>query len=228
MRSLHAYLIKPLALTAALTMAFVALHNGWLGSLTEKELLHQLFLYHWSVAWPAFVAMGVVYTACGGPRQVLAFSSGFLLGGWQGALISTAITGLGALVTMVVARHLAGDWLRQRYPQRIEVLKALLAEDAWLWACILRLMPVGSNLATNIAAGLSGLSLWPILMGSLLGYLPQMLLFSYAGSGLALNNSMHLWASVGMLVGSSALGLYLYLNGFRQRLNRLRNDTRTP
>lgn len=218
------FFAKPLLLTGALTLAFVALHQGWLGAFTEKELLHELFLHHWGIAWPAFVAVGVVYTALGGPRQVLAFSSGYVLGGWEGALVSTLITGLGALLTMAVARHAAGDWLRHRYPQRIGALHQLMAEDTWKWVCILRLLPVGSNLATNIVAGLSGLDFRPILLGSLLGYLPQMLLFSYAGSGLALHNSTHLWISLATLAASTALGVYLYLNGFKQRLERLRGE----
>src|SRR5690606_14290823 len=95
-----AFFAKPLLLTGALTLGFVALHQGWLGAFTEEELLHELFLHHWGIAWPAFVAVGTVYTALGGPRQVLAFSSGYLLGGWQGALLSTLITGLGAWLTM--------------------------------------------------------------------------------------------------------------------------------
>lgn len=222
-----AFFAKPLLLTGALTLGFVALHQGWLGAFTEEELLHELFLHHWGIAWPAFVAVGTVYTALGGPRQVLAFSSGYLLGGWQGALLSTLITGLGAWLTMVVARHAAGDWLRRQYPQRVEALRQLMAEDTWKWVCILRLLPVGSNLATNIVAGLSGLPFRPIVIGSLLGYLPQMLLFAYAGSGLALHNSVHLWISLALLAGSTALGVLLYQNGFRQRLERLRGPSAT-
>ena len=37
------FFAKPLLLTAALSLAFVALHEGWLGAFTEKELLHALF-----------------------------------------------------------------------------------------------------------------------------------------------------------------------------------------
>lgn len=222
MKTEFTFFVKPLLLTGLLTVGFVALHYGWLGAYTEKELLHELFLHHWSVAWSTFLVAGVVYTALGGPRQVLAFSSGYLLGGWQGALMSTVITGLGALATMVVARHFAGNWLRKKYPKRIDSLRRVLAEDTWMWICILRLLPIGSNLATNIAAGLSGLNLRPLVLGSLLGYLPQMLLFSYVGSGLALQSSTHLWISMVMLVGSTALGICLYRGSFKRRLEQLR------
>jgi uncharacterized membrane protein YdjX (TVP38/TMEM64 family) len=211
-------LLKPLLLTALLSLGVLTLHLGWWGPFTEEDLLRGLFLQHRTLAWPVFAACAIVFTALGGPRQVLAFSCGYLLGGWQGAVLGTLLTGLGALLTMATVRHLGMPWLRARHASRVAAVRHLLAQDTWLWICTVRLMPVGSNLATNIAAGLSGLPMASVFWGSLPGYLPQMLMFSYAGSGLALQDSSQLWISLAMLAGSSALGIYLYHNGFKQRL----------
>lgn len=216
-------LAKPLLLTGVLSLAFLSLHLGWWGPMTEEVLLQQLFQQNRAVAWPVFIVGAVVYTALGGPRQVLAFSCGFLFGGWQGALIGTLLTGVGAMLTMAVVHYLGFDWVRQKHAQKIELIKAVLAEDTWIWVCVIRLIPVGSNLVTNIAAALSDLRPVAVFFGSLLGYLPQMLLFAYAGSGIALHDSSQLWVSLVMLVLSTALGLYLYHHGFKQRLQRYRN-----
>jgi len=159
-------LVKPLGLTAVLTLAFVSLHYGWWGSVTEEDLLRQLFQQHWAIAWPAFALGSIVYTAAGGPRQLLAFSCGYLMGGFVG----------------------------------------------------IRLMPVGSNLLTNVAAALAGLSRRGVFLGSLPGYLPQSLLFSYAGRGVALQDSSKIWMSFALLVVSSVLAWYLYHHGFKQRM----------
>ena len=166
----------------------------------------------------------VLYTALGGPRQVLAFSCGFLFGGWQGALIGTLLTGIGAMVTMFAVHQLGFEWVRQKHAQKIELIRAVLAEDTWIWMCVIRLIPVGSNLLTNVAAALSGLNPLAVLFGSMLGYLPQMALFSFAGSGIALHDSSQIWMSLVMLVLSTGLGLYLYHHGFKQRLRRFRQD----
>jgi uncharacterized membrane protein YdjX (TVP38/TMEM64 family) len=222
-KTLMAFVVKPLVFTGAITLAFLALHYGWWGPVTEEDLLHRLFLHHWSVAWPVFGLVGVVYTAVGGPRQVLAFSCGYLMGGWQGALVSTLLTVAGSLLTMTVVRHFTGNWIRQRHAARVQALQQLLAQDTWLWICLLRLLPVGSNLATNILAGLAGLGLSEVALGSAIGYLPQMVMFSYAGSGLALHSSTQLWASLATLVVCTALGVYLYRSGLRERLAALRS-----
>jgi uncharacterized membrane protein YdjX (TVP38/TMEM64 family) len=221
-------LTKPLLLTAALTLAFLSLHLGWWGPITEEVLLQRLFQQHWALAWPVFIGGAVIYTALGGPRQVLAFACGFLFGGWQGGLIGTLLTGCGAMLTMFAVHQLGFEWVRQKHAQKIALIKAVLAEDTWIWVCVIRLIPVGSNLVTNIAAALSDLRPAAVFFGSLLGYLPQMLLFSYAGSGFALHDSSQLWVSLVMLVLSTGLGLYLYHHGFKQRLKKYRNFPAQP
>ncbi|MEZ5647119.1 MAG: VTT domain-containing protein [Burkholderiaceae bacterium] len=228
MRSDLGMLVKPLLLTAVLGLAFASFHYGWWGAYTEEDLLRDLFRQHWALAWPVFALGAIVYTALGGPRQILAFSCGYLMGGWWGGVVATLLTGLGALLTMNVVRHMGMDWLRQRHGQKIEVVRRVLGGDTWKWICIVRLMPVGSNLVTNVAAALAGLSRRSVLLGSLPGYLPQSLLFSYAGRGVALQDGSKIWMSLGLLVGSTALALYLYHNGFKQRLAQVLQDRRTP
>lgn len=216
--------VKPLVLTAVLTLAFVALHFGWWGEVTEEDLLRGLFQQHWGIAWPVFALGAIVYTAVGGPRQVLSFSCGYLLGGWWGGLLATLLTGLGALLTMAVVRHAGMDWVRQRHGGRIDLIRQVLAQDTWLWICVIRLMPVGSNLVTNVAAALAGLSPRAVFLGSLPGYLPQSLLFAYAGRGVALQDHSKLWISLALLVGSSVVAWYLYHHGFKQRLARFKGS----
>lgn len=217
-------LLKPLLLALVLALAFFSIHLGWWGPVTEDVLLKRLFAQHWAIAWPVFVLGSVVYTALGGPRQVLALSCGILFGGLNGALIGTLLTGLGAVLTMVAVQRLSLVWVRKRYERKIALIKAVLAQDTWLWVCVIRLMPVGSNLVTNIAAALSDLRLASVFLGSLPGYLPQMLIFSFAGAGFALHDGSKLWISLGMLVFSTALGLYLYHHGFKQRLTHYKQE----
>jgi len=219
-----ALLIKPLLLTGLLTLGFVSLHFQWWGAFTELDLLNRLFERHWAVAWPVFAITGIVYTALGGPRQVLAFACGCVIGGVPGALLSTLLTGFGALLAICCVRHIGTAWASTRYGDWVIIIRQLLARDTWLWICTLRLMPVGSNLATNIAVGLARLSMPAVFWGSLLGYLPQMLLFSFAGAGLALHDEQQLWLGLLTLALSTALALYLYHHGFKQRLQHIRGQ----
>ncbi|GAA6142136.1 VTT domain-containing protein [Hydrogenophaga sp. 5NK40-0174] len=222
MKSGAKLILKPFLLSVVLAVGFAALHFGWFGDVTEEALLRSLFAQHWMVAWPVFVSGSIIYTALGGPRQVLAFSCGYLLGGFAGGVVSALLTGAGAWVAIMVVRQVGMDWVMRKHGEKVERVREVLAEDTWLWVCIVRLMPVGSNLATNVAAALAGLRTSSVLLGSLLGYLPQSLLFAYAGAGVALHDSSQIYISLALLVGSSALALYLYHNGFKQRMGALR------
>lgn len=217
-------LFKPLLLAGLLVLGFLLLHSQRWRAISELDLLVQLFRQHGFLAWPLFVAAGTLYTALGGPRQLLAFGCGYFMGGVPGAVASTVMTGFGALLVIFSVRYIGMDWMRRRHGERIEFLRRLLADDTWLWICMVRLMPVGSNLLTNIAAALAGLSTSAVFWGSLLGYLPQMLLFSFAGAGMTVQNRSQLWISLVLLLLSSALVLYLYHHGFKQRLQALREQ----
>lgn len=225
MRSELKLLIKPLLLSSLLALGLASLHWEWWGPFNELDLLNRLFERHWAIAWPIFVITSVVYTTIGGPRQLLAFACGYLMGGLAGALLSTLLTGFGALLAIYCVRHISTEWLYKRHGERVAFIGRLLAEDTWLWICTLRLMPVGSNLATNIAVALARLSTPAVFWGSLLGYLPQMLLFSFAGAGLALQDEQQIWISLLMLLLSTALVFHLYHHGFKQRLQEIREQT---
>ena len=108
MRTELKLLFKPLLLTSLLALGFASLHFQWWGSFTELDLLNRLFEQHWAIAWPVFFIVGIVYTALGGPRQVLAFACGYLMGGLPGALLSTLLTGFGELMISMVKAALFG------------------------------------------------------------------------------------------------------------------------
>ncbi len=77
-------------------------------------------------------------------------------------------------------------------------------------AMLIRLLPVGSNVITNLLAGVSSVPLLPFLAGSLIGYLPQTVIFVLLGSGVNVQPVWRTAASVALFVASGLLGVVLY------------------
>ena len=75
---------------------------------------------------------------------------------------------------------------------------------------LIRLLPVGNNFATCLAAGISRVPARPFLLGSLLGYLPQTFVFTLAGSGVEMGGSLRVAFAVLFFVVSGAIGIWLY------------------
>jgi uncharacterized membrane protein YdjX (TVP38/TMEM64 family) len=74
----------------------------------------------------------------------------------------------------------------------------------------LRLLPVGSNLATNLAAGVSGVRALPFIAGSGLGFIPQTVIFALLGSGIHLDPGLRISTGIVLFLFSGMLGVTLF------------------
>ena len=75
---------------------------------------------------------------------------------------------------------------------------------------LIRLLPVGSNLATNLIAGVSSAGGIAFIGGSTVGYIPQTVVFALLGSGINLDPEIRISLSVALFFVSATLGVYLY------------------
>jgi uncharacterized membrane protein YdjX (TVP38/TMEM64 family) len=82
-----------------------------------------------------------------------------------------------------------------------------LAVHPFTATLMLRLMPVGSNILLNLAAGLSAVRLLPFLAASAIGFVPQTLIFALFGQA---PNHAHMFVLGGMMfLASAAVGVIL-------------------
>jgi uncharacterized membrane protein YdjX (TVP38/TMEM64 family) len=134
-------------------------------------------------------------TSIGLPRQIAAVVTGINLGAFIGVIIATLATTLGCLITFAVTRYLFSKRITQKYPKQLTKLSTFLGEQTFLKAIVIRILPLGSNFITNIVAGVSKVSMFAYVSGSFIGFIPQMIIFSLAGSGIRLGAKNELVAS---------------------------------
>ena len=140
----------------------------------------------------------------------MALVFGFSLGGIIGALASTLSTLAGCALTFFLVRYTLRESVRKRLGKRLYRLEALLTRKPLLKALMIRLLPVGNNLLTNILAGATQIAAGSFLLGSFLGYLPQMLIFSLVGAGIGLSDHNRIMVSVALFIPATLIGIYLY------------------
>ncbi|WP_416308518.1 TVP38/TMEM64 family protein [Neptunicella sp. SCSIO 80796] len=157
-----------------------------------------------------FVAMASVATALGAPRQLLAFLGGYAFGFVNGAILSTVATTLGCLISFNVARYLLRPMIKRHYSQQTYKVNRFLTEQPILKTMIIRLLPVGSNIVTNLVAGVTDIKARYFFSGSALGYIPQMLVFSLMGKGIVVLSGWKIMLSIALFILSSILSLHLY------------------
>jgi uncharacterized membrane protein YdjX (TVP38/TMEM64 family) len=119
-------------------------------------------------------------------------------------------TVFGATVTFYFARLFGCTLLGTRLAQRFYALDYLLQARPFSLTLLIRLLPIGNNLVTNLAAGISGVRARPYLAASALGFLPQNAVFTLAGTGVSLGSGSDLALAAALLLAATPLGLWLY------------------
>jgi len=148
-------------------------------------------------------------TSIGLPRQIAALVAGINLGALIGVIIATLAATLGCLITFTLSRYLFSERITNKYPKQLAKLSAFLSEQTFLKAIVIRILPLGSNFLTNIIAGVSKVSMGAYVSGSFVGFIPQMVIFSLAGSGIRLGAQNELMASGVLFIIALLISAYL-------------------
>ncbi len=148
-------------------------------------------------------------TSIGLPRQIAALVAGINLGALFGFVLATLATTLGCFITFSVSRYLLSEKVSQKYPEKLATLSNFLSKQTFVKAIVIRILPLGSNFLTNIVAGVSKVSAPAYVSGSFVGFIPQMIIFSLAGSGIRLGAKNELIASLALFVVALLLSAYL-------------------
>ena len=203
-------LIKGLLLITSLVLLGLLVNTFQLGDLLSERWIDAEVRGQGFRGELVFLGMAALTTAVGFPRQVVAFLGGYAFGFVFGSLLAILGTLTGALLTFFYGRWFGRSLVQHRFPGRIRKLDDFLSGHPFTMALIIRLLPVGSNVGTNLVAGVCSVAALPFLAGSGVGYLPQTLVFALAGSGVNFNPSLRLTVAAVLFVISSLLGVWLY------------------
>ena len=157
-----------------------------------------------------FLCVAGVATAVALPRHVVSFLGGYAFGLLLGVLLALIGTVVGCIVTFFYARVIGRPLVSARLGARVQRVEDFLAAHPFWMTVLIRLLPVGNNFATNLAAGVSRVPAIPFFLGSALGYVPQTLVFALAGSGVEVGAVWRIGIAVALFLLSGVIGAWLY------------------
>lgn len=212
------FIIRGLLVIAALLLITYLLRDvldqSWVDRhVRDRGLIGQVF----------FVGLCSLLASVGLSRQIIAFLAGYGFGFSSGVLLAMLAVVSGCIITFCVARLLLRDFLLKRFSGRVRRVDEFIRENTFSTTLLIRLLPLGSNWMFNIAAGVSAVRSLPFFLGSALGYIPQMIIFTLLGSGVSVDQFWQIAIALAMFVVAAVLGSYLY----RKYLKQLLPDTET-
>jgi len=159
-----------------------------------------------------FIALAILslLTSIGLPRQVAAFSGGYIFGTLYGTLLATTAATLGCLITLYIAKTFFRQRVLATYPTKLDYVTHFFKTHTFSKALIIRLLPAGSNFLTNVLAGIANVKVVPYVTGTCVGFLPQMLIFSLLGAGVKVGEQQQIIFSVCLLFIALGFGYFLY------------------
>jgi uncharacterized membrane protein YdjX (TVP38/TMEM64 family) len=211
-------ILKGLALMLSLALLGYLFETSDLGNSVNEAWIDARVRGHGINGALLFLLMGGVVTAIGLPRQIIAFLAGYAFSVGLGTLLGALAALLGCVLSFSYARLFGKGLLRARLGERAGRFDRFIHDHPFAMTVLVRLLPVGNNLLTNLAAGISSIRPAYFFSGTFLGYLPQTLVFALVGSGVHIAPALKLALAVGLFLISGGLGAWLY-HRFRHGLS---------
>lgn len=203
-------ILKGVTLIISLALLGYAFNASDLGQSVNEAWIDARVRGHGLDGAMLFLLTGGLLTALGLPRQIVAFLGGYAFNLWLGTLLGALAAGLGCMLSFGYARFLAQDLVRARLGARAGRFNRFIRDNPFAMTMLIRLLPVGNNLLTNLASGVSSIRAGQFFLASLLGYLPQTLVFALLGSGVQIDRGAKLGLAIGLFLISGGLGAHLY------------------
>ena len=157
-----------------------------------------------------FLGIGALATALGVPRQAISFLAGYAFDVALGTVLGVAATLGGCVLAFFYARWFGRALVSARFRERVRRVEDFVRDNTFSMTVLIRLLPLGNNLATNLAAGVTRVRPLPFLSGSAVGYVPQTLVFALIGSGVSLDPLWRISLGVVLFIVSGMLGVSLF------------------
>ena len=212
-----------LLLAAVLLLVWLSADVSLQDMLAAQRELAMHFMDNPTLVTLIYFAVFVLLTAlCLPGVGVLMLVGGGCMGFGLCMVVSTAASALGALFTMLFARHFFRSSVESRFSNKLNEINKGIEKNEVAYLLSLRLAPIIPFVAFNLLAGLTRVKPWTFLWTSFLGMLPGTMLYVNAGNELAKVNRLEELISLEVVISLAALALVPFLIQWGTRQFQLR------
>ncbi|MBM7455939.1 pyruvate/2-oxoglutarate dehydrogenase complex dihydrolipoamide dehydrogenase (E3) component/uncharacterized membrane protein YdjX (TVP38/TMEM64 family) [Oceanisphaera litoralis] len=206
---------KPLLLTLLLLLValfFIFDLGDWFTLEALKQQQAQMAALRAGSPWlmaAGFFVLYVLMAALSLPgAAIMTLAAGAFFGIWQGLVLVSFASSIGATLAFLVSRFLLRDQVQLRFGDRLKAVNRGISRDGAFYLFTLRLVPVFPFFVINLLLGLTALPARTFYWVSQLGMLPGTLVYVNAGTQLAAINSLNDILSPTLLASFALLGIF--------------------
>lgn len=150
---------------------------------SNMQTLQQELSEFGGLAPVVFLVGGALVITLGVPRAVVSILGGLAFGLLWGIVMALAAALLGSTVIFLLTKWLGRPLFKQKVGGYLRAIENHSKTDGFLLVVILRQLPL-TSLLINVLIGLTSISMGPFILGSVVGLLPEILIFVLFGSSL--------------------------------------------
>lgn len=212
-----------LLVAAVLLLVWLSADVSLQDMLAAQRELAMHFMDNPTLVTVIYFGVFVLLTAlCLPGAGVLMLVGGGCMGFGLCMVVSTAASALGALLTMLFARHFFRSSVESRFANKLNDINKGIEKNEVAYLLSLRLAPIIPFVAFNLLAGLTRVKPWTFLWTSFLGMLPGTMLYVNAGNELSKVNRLEELISLEVVISLAALALVPFLIQWGTRQFQLR------
>ncbi len=119
---------------------------------------------------------------------ILTIAGGFLFGVIPATVFVNISSTSGAVAAFIASRYLIGDWVQEKYKNKLIKFNKELKKNGAYYLFTLRLIPIFPFFLINVFAGLTKLRLSTFFWTTALGIIPGSVVYTFAGKQLSTIN----------------------------------------
>ena len=204
------------AVIIVLICAFFAFDLGQYFTLEFfKSRQQELLAYRLEQPLQAAIIFFAAYVAVTGlslpGAAIMTLVGGALFGFWQGVLIISFASTIGATLAFLAARFILRDTVQGKFGAHLSSMNQGIEKDGGFYLFALRLVPAFPFFLINLLMGLTPIRTLVFFFVSQIGMFPGTLVFVNAGTQLGSINSLSDVASPGLIASFVLLGIFPFI-----------------
>lgn len=200
------------------------LDNPVMVHLTDKNWLIGYIQENGTTGKMLIFLFSVIFLSFSGPKQAISLVFGYLFGINLGVTLTLFACIFSAALNYYCARFIFANWLYRRFPKKMIKFNSFASRKPFYKILLLRLFPIGNNVVTNVLSGSVRVPFFAFLTASILGYLPQIIIFALVGAGIQSSSNTMIYLSIFFGVMSAILTWFLYRNHIKSRIELLKME----
>lgn len=187
-----------LGIVGGVIVAIIGIHYAGFGRWVldqiqeQRDRLKYLVHVRYFTAVFGYIVMYALAMSCAIPvGAVLTLTGGYLFGTVLGALYALIGAVCGGSGIFILVRKFFGRRLQKRYAYRLHAFNNAIQEHGAMYLLVIRFIVVIPYSLVNVLAGLTKISFTTFIWTTLIGLIPSMLVYTFAGHQLTRIESLY-------------------------------------